>query len=58
MPWVLLLLLFPCCYALIEVELWKYVDAPVLIGGEHLSACDFVKIFQVDMESMSQSAAR
>ncbi|CAN0519279.1 unnamed protein product, partial [Ectocarpus sp. 12 AP-2014] len=33
-----------------EAEIWKWVDAPALLGKEDLGVSDFVKIFQVEIE--------
>lgn len=35
-----------------ELEIWRYVDAPRMLGGEDLSVSDFVKIFQRLVEGM------
>lgn len=40
---------------LTEIEIWRYVDAPRKVGGEELSIADFVKIFQLLVESMLKS---
>ncbi|CAM9724069.1 unnamed protein product [Ectocarpus sp. 6 AP-2014] len=33
-----------------ETEIWKWVDAPALLGEADLGVSDFVKIFQVEIE--------
>lgn len=38
-----------------EVEIWRYVEAPVLLGDEELGVADFVKIFQLEVEEMMVS---
>lgn len=38
-----------------EVEIWRCVEAPVLLGDEELGVADFVKIFQLEVEEMMVS---
>lgn len=38
-----------------ELDIWKYVEAPVLLGDEELGVADFVKIFQLEVEEMMVS---
>lgn len=35
-----------------EVEIWRCVEAPVLLGDEELGVADFVKIFELEVEEM------
>lgn len=38
-----------------EVEIWRCVEAPALLGDEELGVADFVKIFQLEVEEMMVS---
>lgn len=41
-----------------EAEIWRWVDAPALVGEEDLGISDFVKIFQLEVEEMMSSYSR
>lgn len=38
-----------------EAEIWRWVDAPALLGDEPLGVSEFVKIFQLEVEEMMSS---
>lgn len=38
-----------------EAEIWRWVDAPALLGDEDLGVSEFVKIFQLEVEEMMSS---
>lgn len=38
-----------------EAEIWRWVDAPALLGDEDLGVSDLVNIFQLEVEEMLSS---
>lgn len=40
-----------------EAEIWRWVDAPALLGDEDLGVSDLVNIFQLEVEEMLSSYA-
>lgn len=42
-------------HAVPEAGIWRCVDAPAMLGGEELGVCDFVKIFQAEVEGVMMS---